>query len=167
MLLKLFFLFFKINLLTTSGPASYGFTEKLVVPSLINQQKFQKIVTIASSIPGSDAVQMAWQIGYEVAKFPGAITAVLGALVPCIVLVSLVMFSINLFTPSIVSKFINGIKPVIFFLLIFTAIGLLPPIPKLFTYKTILPLILSAIMLYFKLPLFLTIILVGLISLIL
>lgn len=63
-LLDLFITFIKINFLTTSGPASIGLTRQLVVPTFVSADKFNQILAISSGIPGSDAIQMAYQVGY-------------------------------------------------------------------------------------------------------
>ncbi len=110
MLWKLFVVFFKINLFTTSGPASYGLTEKLVVPELVSPETYQRAVAISASIPGSDAVQMAWQIGFSVSGILGAIIAVFGALVPCIALSSLVIIGMSYLSPEFLNKFMYGVN---------------------------------------------------------
>lgn len=160
MLLQLFWLFFKINVFTPSGPASYGLTQKLAVPTLISQDKFAQFVAISSGIPGSDAIQMAWQVGYEVAKIKGAIVAVLGALTPCILLVSLVMIGLQYIQPTTLSKFMNGVKPALILLLITTAIGILP-FGQLTTNRYLISTLIAAVLMYFKAPLTLTLVICG------
>ncbi len=127
MLWKLFFLFFKINLFTTSGPASYGLAEKLLVPDVINENKFQQIVTISANIPGSDAIQLAWQVGFHAAHIRGAVIAILGALAPCILLVSALMFGLRFVPQTVIDKFFTGVKPILFLFLCLTAFNVFVP----------------------------------------
>jgi chromate transporter len=125
-LLRLFWLFIKINFLTVSGPASIGLTKQLVVPSLMTENEFIRIAAISSGIPGSDAVQMALQTGYKVAGILGAVVSVLGALIPCILLVSLVMIGVNLISPNILTSFFKGVATALAVLLVITAIQIIP-----------------------------------------
>jgi len=162
MLLKLFLIFLKINLLSTSGPASIGLTQKLIVPDLVNQEKFSEMVAITSGIPGSDAMQMAWQTGFAVKGFLGAFVAILGALIPCLFLVSLIMFSLKLIQPKLLNKFFVGVNPALAVMLTFTAISLLP-------VKQINPISLtilgvSIIMFLLKVPVTICLITAGLIG---
>lgn len=134
-LLRLFTLFFKINLLTPSGPASYGLTEKLTVPGLLTKEQFARIVTVSAGIPGSDAIQMAWQVGYTVARWPGALSAVFGALLPCILLVSLATALIDAFPQGATRNFLDGVRPALFFLLLIYAAQLITPVSQALDWK--------------------------------
>jgi chromate transporter len=125
-LLRLFWLFIKINFLTVSGPASIGLTKQLVVPALMTEPDFIQIASISSGIPGSDAIQMALQTGYKVSGVPGAIVSVIGALIPCILLVSLVMIGLNFVPRNILSAFFRGVAPALAVLLFVTAVQIIP-----------------------------------------
>lgn len=162
-MLDLFFIFFKINLLSPSGPASVGLTEKLVVPNLITHEKFLEILTISSGMPGSDAVQMAWQIGYAVKGIAGAFISVIGALIPCILVVTLAMIGLSFLSPKILTKFFDGVKPALALFLVITAFDILPH-----TGMVMKSLIIATIVIplfYFKLPILLILVLSGLIGL--
>lgn len=157
MLLQLFYTFFKINCLSTSGPASIGITQKLIVPSMVSVDKFNEIIAISSGIPGSDAMQIAWQVGYEVHGIIGALFSVLGALIPSILLVSIVLIGIKFISPDILKKFFNGVNPALAVFLTVTALSLLP------THIQLLPIfivLLTILMFYLKIPL-LVILIVG------
>ena len=160
---NLFLTFLKINLLTSSGPASIGFTKQLVVPVMISEDKFFQITAITSGIPGSDAIQMAWQIGYAVRGIMGAVVAIIGALIPCIALVWLVMVGMRFINPTIMQKFFSGVNPALAVLLIVTALSLFKPTGNI---RIILVLI-SAVLFLFKAPALLVLVLCGLIGVLL
>ena len=126
-MVDLFLIFVKINFLTTSGPASIGLTKQLVVPAIVPEDRFNQMLAIASGIPGSDAIQMAWQIGYFAGGVVGAAIAVLGALLPCIILVATVSAGIRFIDPELLSKFFRGVNPALAVMLFVTAVGLYSP----------------------------------------
>ncbi|HVN15421.1 MAG TPA: chromate transporter, partial [Anaerolineales bacterium] len=72
-LLQLFWTFLKVNLLTTSGPASVGLLYHEAVPNLVTDSQFVQAVGLSSVLPGSDALQLAMYVGYAVAGIPGGI----------------------------------------------------------------------------------------------
>ena len=160
---NLFLIFFKINLLSPSGPTSVGLTEKLVVPNLITHEKFSEILAISSGMPGSDAVQMAWQIGYATKGITGAFISVLGALIPCILMVVLAMIGLSFFSPKILAKFFDGVKPALAIFLVMTAFGMFPHTGMVM--KSVIIAIIVIPMFYFKLPILLILVLSGLIGL--
>ncbi len=53
---QLFLLFLKVNLLTTSGPASVGLLYKEAVGTLMDEGQFVEAVGFSSVLPGSDAL---------------------------------------------------------------------------------------------------------------
>jgi len=126
-MVDLFLIFVKINFLTTSGPASIGLTKQLVVPSVVPEDKFNQMLALASGIPGSDAIQMAWQIGYFAGGVVGALVAVLGALLPCIILVATFTAGLRFIEPDLLSKFFRGVNPALCVMLLVTAVGLYSP----------------------------------------
>jgi chromate transporter len=126
-LLKLFWLFVKINFLTVSGPASIGLTKQLIVPALMPENEFIRIAAISMGIPGSDAIQMALQVGYYVSGVLGAVVSVIGALIPCILLVSLVIAGMNFIPDKVLSGFFKGVAPALAVLLFVTAVQLYKP----------------------------------------
>lgn len=85
-LLRLFLMFLKINLLTTSGPASVGLLYKETVGSLMTESQFVEAVGFSSVLPGSDALQLAMFVGYASAGVYGALVALLGSILPPTVL---------------------------------------------------------------------------------
>ena len=126
MLLKLFWMFIKINLLSVSGPASLGLTKHLAVPAFITESDFVRITSLASATPGSDSIQMALQIGYKVAGVPGAIVSIIGALFPCILLIVLAMIGCSCVSGKTLDDFFKGVAPALAVLLVITAIQIFP-----------------------------------------
>ena len=53
--LQLFWLFLKVNLLTTSGPASVGLLYKEAVPLFMTESQFVEAVGFSSALPGTPA----------------------------------------------------------------------------------------------------------------
>lgn len=127
-MIDLFLTFVKINFLTTSGPASIGLTKQLVVPTIVPEDKFNQMLALASGIPGSDAIQMAWQIGYYANGVLGALIAILGALLPCIMLVAAFSIGIKFVDQAMLSKFFSGVNPALCVMLLVTAVGLYSPL---------------------------------------
>ena len=160
---KLFLTFLKINFLTTSGPASIGLTKQLVVPSMVDEAKFSQILAITSAIPGSDAIQMAFQIGYAVKGMLGAIISVVGALIPTISLLGVVYFSMNFIDQKSLSKFFSGVNPALAVLLVVTALGLM----KSYNSVNCIILFSAIIMMYFKIPLTVMLLLSGILGVVL
>jgi len=96
---QLFLLFLKVNLLTTSGPASVGLLYKEAVGTLMDEGQFVEAVGFSSVLPGSDALQLAMFVGYSAAGLPGALVALLGSILPPTVIMLLVVWLL---------KFISG-----------------------------------------------------------
>src|SRR5512139_3707171 len=86
-LFKLFYLFLKINLLSTSGIASVGLLHEQAVGSLLTEAQFVQAVSFSSVLPGSDALQLAMFTGFRAAGLPGAAAALLGSILPPTVLI--------------------------------------------------------------------------------
>ena len=75
-LTQLFLLFLKVNLLSTSGPASVGLLyHEVVAGKLVTESQFVQAVGLSSVLPGSDALQLAMYIGYAIGGIPGGLVA--------------------------------------------------------------------------------------------
>lgn len=85
-LFKLFWTFIKINLLTTSGPASVGLLYEEAVGTMMTESEFVEAVGFSSVLPGSDALQLAMFVGHAVGGLWGALAALLGSVLPPTVL---------------------------------------------------------------------------------
>jgi chromate transporter len=121
-LLQLFWLFLKVNLLTTSGPASVGLLYKESVGVLMTNADFVQAVSFSSVLPGSDALQLAMFIGYSVGGLPGALLALLGSILPpTLLMLGVVSILHRLHREGWVTRFVSGLTPAISILMVFVA----------------------------------------------
>jgi len=121
-LLQLFWLFTKVNILTTSGPASVGLLYKESVGILMSNVDFVQAVSFSSILPGSDALQLAMFIGYSVGGIAGALVALLGSILPPTLLMLIVVSILNrLRRQAWVTRFVSGLTPAVSILMVFVA----------------------------------------------
>jgi chromate transporter len=121
-LVQLFWLFIKVNLLTTSGPASVGLLYKESVGILMTNADFVQAVSFSSILPGSDALQLAMFIGYSVAGFSGALVALLGSILPpTLLILGLISILNRLRRQAWITRFVSGLTPAVSILMIFVA----------------------------------------------
>jgi len=121
-LLQLFLIFLKVNLLSTSGPASVGLLYHEVAGKLVTENQFIQAVGLSSVLPGSDALQLAMYIGYAVAGVPGGLVALLASILPPTVIILGITFILHrIRREAWVSNFVEGLAPAISVLMLFTA----------------------------------------------
>lgn len=121
-LLQLFWVFIKVNLLSTSGPASVGLLHSEAVGVIMTEAQFVQAVGLSSVLPGSDALQLAMFVGYAAGGVPGALVALAGSLLPP----TLLMFGVvavlhRLRREAWVSRFVEGLTPAVAVLMLFVA----------------------------------------------
>jgi len=121
-LVQLFWLFIKVNILTTSGPASVGLLYKESVGILMTNADFVQAVSFSSILPGSDALQLAMFIGYSVGGLVGALVALLGSILPpTLLMLAVVSVLTRLRRQAWVTRFVSGLTPAVSILMIFVA----------------------------------------------
>jgi chromate transporter len=121
-LLELFIIFLKVNLLSTSGPASVGLLYHEVVGKLVTEAQFVQAVGLSSVLPGSDALQLAMYIGYTVAGIPGGLVALVASILPpTLIILAVTMILHRLRREAWISNFVEGLAPAITVLMLFTA----------------------------------------------
>ena len=121
-LLELFWIFIKVNLLSTSGPASVGLLYHEVVGKLITEAQFVQAVGFSSVLPGSDAMQLAMYVGYAVGGISGGFVALLGSILPPTILMLVVTLVLHRLRREIwISNFVEGLAPAVSVLMVFTA----------------------------------------------
>ena len=121
-LLQLFLIFLKVNLLSTSGPASVGLLYHEVVGKLVTEGQFVQAVGLSSVLPGSDALQLAMYVGYAVAGIPGGLVSLLASILPPTVIILGITFILHrVRREAWVSNFVEGLAPAISVLMLFTA----------------------------------------------
>ena len=121
-LLQLFWTFIKINLLTTSGPASVGLLHTEAVGTIMTEAQFIQAVGLSSVLPGSDALQLAMFVGYAASGVAGALVALAGSILPPTVLMFIVVSVLHrLRREAWVGRFVEGLTPAVSVLMIFVA----------------------------------------------
>ncbi len=121
-LLQLFWLFLKVNLLSTSGPASVGLLHTEAVGIIMTEAQFVQAVGLSSVLPGSDALQLAMFVGYAAEGIPGALIALVGSVLPpTILMFGVVSILHRLRREAWVSRFVEGLTPAVAVLMLFVA----------------------------------------------
>ncbi len=121
-LFQLFLIFLKVNLLSTSGPASVGLLYHEVVGKSVTEGQFVQAVGFSSVLPGSDALQLAMYIGYAVGGIPGGLVALLASILPpTVIILGVTMVLHRLRREAWISSFVEGLTPAIAMLMLFTA----------------------------------------------
>lgn len=121
-LLQLFWIFIKVNLLSTSGPASVGLLYHEAVGKLVTEGQFVQAVGLSSVLPGSDALQLAMYVGYAVAGIPGGFVALLASILPpTIIILGVTMILHRLRKEAWLGSFVEGLTPAISVLMLFVA----------------------------------------------
>ncbi len=120
---QLFLLFLKVNLLTTSGPASVGLLYEEAVGKLMDEAQFVEAVGFSSVLPGSDALQLAMFVGYSAGGVPGALVALLGSILPPTVIMLLVVSLLKFISGEVwVGNFVRGLAPAVAVLMVLVAL---------------------------------------------
>lgn len=121
-LITLFWTFIKINLLSTSGPASLGILHELAVGTFLTEGEFVEAVGFSTLLPGSDALQLAMYIGYMKAGITGGMVSIIGALLPPTVLMFIVVGLLHrIRKESWMASFVEGLTPAVSVLMFFVA----------------------------------------------
>jgi chromate transporter len=122
MLLHLFWIFLKVNLLSTSGPASVGLLYHEAVPGLVSESQFVQAVGLSSVLPGSDALQLAMYVGYAAGGISGGLVSLLASILPpTVIILGVTMILHRLRREAWISSFVEGLAPAISVLMVFTA----------------------------------------------
>ena len=120
--LDLFLTFLKVNLLSTSGPASVGLLYNEAVGKFVSEGQFVQAVGFSSVLPGSDALQLAMYVGYAAGGIPGGLVSLLGSILPPTVLIlGVVMILHRVRREAWVAGFVVGLTPAISMVILFAA----------------------------------------------
>ncbi|HJS18364.1 MAG TPA: chromate transporter [Anaerolineales bacterium] len=113
-LLTLFWVFLKINLLSTSGAASTGLLYNEAVGHFLTEDQFVQAVGLATLLPGSDALQLAMFVGFTVAGIPGGIVSLIAAILPPTILMFAVVSLLHrIQREAWLSRFVEGLTPAV------------------------------------------------------
>lgn len=120
--LRLFWIFLKVNLLTTAGPTSVGLLYKECVGRIMTEAQFVEAVGFSNLVPGSEALKLAMFIGYSSGKIPGVLAALLGAIIPpTVIMLTVASILIRFQGQDWMKDFIKGMTPAIVVLMALVA----------------------------------------------
>jgi len=120
--LKLFWMFLKINLLSTSGPSSIGLLFKESVGTIMTETQFVEAVGFSNLLPGSEALKLAMFVGFSAGGLPGTVAALLGSILPPTVMMLSVVSILHRFESEIwLQNFVSGLSPAVAVVMAFVA----------------------------------------------
>jgi chromate transporter len=124
LLWQIFWLFTKVAMFSWGGgPASLGLMQREVIAAgWATPEEFADGVALANALPGPTAPQASAFVGYKLAGWPGAISAIIGTVVPATLLMLVLIagfFSIK--DNPYMKAAIAGIRPFVVGLLAWTA----------------------------------------------
>jgi chromate transporter len=119
----LFWMFLKINILSTSGPASVGLLYKEAVDKeLMTEAQFVEAVGFSNVLPGSEALKLAMFVGFAAGGFAGALAALLGSVLPPTVIMLAVAATIQRYQGEAwMQGFMAGLAPAVAMLIVVVA----------------------------------------------
>lgn len=127
-LLEIFAVFFRIGLFTIGGGyAMLPIIQKEVVETKgwMDDEEFLDALSLTNSLPGPLAINAATFVGYRVCKVKGALTAVLGAASPSVIIIlAVAMVFSNLTEYPVVQYIFDGIRPAVVALILYALIKL-------------------------------------------
>ncbi|SDK00707.1 chromate transporter [Natronincola ferrireducens] len=131
---KLFNIFFRVGAFTFGGGyAMVPIIQKEIVEAnqLIEEREFLDIIAVAQSLPGPIAVNTAVFVGYKLKGICGAITALLGTVLPSLVVIILFASFYNKIKDiTFIQLFFQGVRPAIVALIFMSALKLSKSISK-------------------------------------
>lgn len=129
----LFATFSKIGVFTFGGGfAMLPLIENEVVDSRgwLKQEEFIDLLTLAQSIPGPISLNVAAFVGYKTRGYKGAITAVLGVVIPSFTILLIVaLFFSSIRHNAVVEAAFKGMRPVVIALIAAPTINFLRRMP--------------------------------------
>ncbi len=127
-LFEIFILFFKIGMFTIGGGyAMLPLIQKEVVDkkSWMSEEEFLDAISLTNSLPGPLATNAATFVGYRVSKTKGALAAVIGAVLPSIIIIlAIASFFKNIVDYPVVQNVFNAIRPAVVALILYSVIKL-------------------------------------------
>ena len=117
--LKLFWLFLKVNTLSTSGPASIGLLYKEAIGETMTESEFIEAVGFSNVLPGSEALKLAMFVGYSAGGMSGMSAALLGSILPPTVLMLIAVSMLQKIQGEVwLANFIDGMTPAVAMLML-------------------------------------------------
>ena len=124
LLWKIFWLFTKVAMFSWGGgPASLGLMQREVVAAgWLSPEEFADDIALSNALPGPTAPQASAYVGYKLAGWLGAVTAVAGTVVPATLLMLILIVGFFSIKDNIYMKAaIKGMRPFVVGLLAWTA----------------------------------------------
>jgi len=111
---KLFWMFIKVNVLSTSGPTSIGLLYKESVGTIMTESQFVEAVGFSHLLPGSEALKLAMFVGHTAGGIPGTLAALLGSILPPTVMMLGVVSVLQRFKGEVwMDGFVSGLSPAV------------------------------------------------------
>lgn len=114
---RLFLTFLKIGLFTFGGGYAMIpliFKEVIENNQWIEEEEFSNLLALAQSSPGPVSVNSSVFVGYKLKGFLGAVTALLGTVLPSFVIIlTLVVFFIQHREAEVIEKALRGMRPAV------------------------------------------------------
>lgn len=151
---RLFWIFLKVNLLTTAGPTSVGLLYKETVGTILTEAQFVEAVGFSNLVPGSEALKLAMFIGYASGGVAGMLAALMGAIIPpTVIMLTVASILLRYQAQDWMKHLIKGITPAVGVLLVLIAWQLFRSSnPKKIKGRSVLIAALSFAALYFGIP---------------
>lgn len=128
MLLDIFLTFFKIGAFTFGGGyAMLPIIQREIVDNKkwFNDEEFLDSIAVTNSLPGLLATNCATFVGYRVAGIAGAISAVLGTIVPSFVIILVVAIFFGFIRENPLVEYIfSGVRPAVVALIAYALVKL-------------------------------------------
>jgi len=110
--LKIFATFFRIGIFTFGGGYSMiPLIKREIVDNhhWVSMKEFMEIIAVGQTAPGAVAVNTATFVGYKMARYKGAIAAILGVSLPSfLVILAIATFLLRFFNTPIFTAFFKG-----------------------------------------------------------
>ncbi|MGL5617108.1 MAG: chromate transporter [Sarcina sp.] len=131
---NLFFSFFRVALITHGGGyAMVGVIQEDIVnkQKLMSEDDFIETISVCQSFPGPLAVTSSFFVGYRLGSLPGAIAALIGALLPPFIFIFLLSTCFMSFKDNIYVKYIlKGIDATVPMLILLAVVNFGKKMPK-------------------------------------
>jgi chromate transporter len=131
LLWQIFWLFTKVAMFSWGGgPASLGLMQREVVAvGWLSPSEFADDIALSNALPGPTAPQASAYVGYKLAGWPGALTAVAGTVIPATLLMLILIIGFFSIKDNLYMKAaIQGVRPFVVGLLAWTAYQIAIPV---------------------------------------
>ena len=129
-LLDLFIGFFRANIVGYGGgPATIPLIEAEAVNNYewLTKEEFANALAVGNALPGPIATKMAGYIGYHVAGWLGALSALIATIAPTVLIIVVLYTTLQRFSGSpVVKGMISGVRPIVWVLFVTLALDYLP-----------------------------------------